>query len=113
MSKPSYLMAVMPDGSGLTVRVVSDKVIANVREIHHYFEEEWEGPMFEVYEKVFSQEFDFSGLPWKSERHKELLAELVRGRIMRTGFKKFAEPIVRLAQKLATQNEAYDHTAAA
>ncbi|KKT11981.1 MAG: hypothetical protein UV93_C0011G0007 [Candidatus Azambacteria bacterium GW2011_GWC2_43_27] len=61
MSKPSCLMAVMPDGSGLTVRVVSDKVIANVREIHHYFEEEWEGPMFEVYEKVFSQEFDFSG----------------------------------------------------
>jgi len=105
-------MAVMPDGSGLTVRVVSDKVIANVREIHHYFEEEWEGPMFEVYEKVFSQEFDFSGLPWKSERHKELLAKLVRGRIMRTGFKKFAEPIVRLAQKLATQSEAYDRATA-
>ena len=107
MSKPSCLLAIMSDGSGLTVKVSGDKVVVDVREIHNYFEEEWEGPMFEVYEKVFSQEFDFSGLPWKSERHKELLAELVRGRIMRTSFKKFAEPIARLAQKLAIQNEVY------
>ena len=106
------MTAIMPNNSTITVKVNGDKISVAVTETHRYFEEAFHEPMFEIYEKVFWQTFDLTGAPWKPFSNKTFVVEMIARQIKDAKYKKIAEPIVRLAQRIAEMESESEHAAA-
>ena len=98
------LMSIRPDGLALVVKVEMEKIRADlfVARRREYLGEADEEFILEVgASKIFSQEFNITGLPWQPASNQELFADWLREKIAREPFKRFAEPIARLAQQAA------------
>lgn len=109
MSKPSCVMVLRPDGLALMVRVRDNNIVAEVCVIEKDYDVDSQEFQVMIREESYHQEFDCFSLPWRAESNVEFLATWIRGKMEKSGFRKFAGSIARLAQKLAAQGDAYDH----